>query len=127
MSVIQHEMVMSFDDLDPDGQAAELAILLDRMKSEAAPRVGQKVSGQGRETLAAILDGAPERQQNAVSIVAISILGGLTAAGMGLGAAAVFAGFESSLLFGFAAATLSIMGLMLARVPVVLKKLRRKH
>jgi hypothetical protein len=125
MSVLQHETVVSFDDLEPEAQAAEVAVLLDRMKPEAAQQVGQKVSGQGKGILAAIFEGMPDRQRNAVSIVAISILGGLTTAGMGLGAAAMFAGFDSGLLFGFAAAALTVMSVMLIPKPVSLKKLRR--
>jgi len=125
MSVLQHETVVSFDDLEPEGQAAELAMLLDRMKPEAAQHVGQKVSSQARGTLATIFEGMPDQSRNAVAITAISILGGLTAAGMGLGAAAMFAGFDSGLLFGFAAAALAVMGLILAPRPASLKKLRR--
>jgi hypothetical protein len=125
MSVIQHETVVSFDDLEPEAQAAELALLLDRMTPEAAQQVGQKVSVRGRGTLAEIFEGMPNRSRNAAAITAISILGGLTAAGMGLGAAAMFAGFDSGLLFGFAAAALALMGVMVVPMPVALKKLRR--
>jgi hypothetical protein len=125
MSVLEHETVVSFDDLEAEAQAAELAVLLDRMKPEAAEQVGHKVSRQGRDTLATIFERMPDRQRNAVSIVAISLLGGLTAVGLGLGAAAMFAGFDSGLLFGFAAATLVLMGIVLAPMPISLKKLRR--
>lgn len=125
MSVLQPEAIMSFDDLESDGQAAELAILLDRMKPAAAQRVAQKASGQARENLSAIVAEIPDRPRNAASIVAVSVLGGLTVVGMGLGAAAVFAGIGSTPFFGFAAAALIIMGVVLAPMPAPFKRVGR--
>jgi hypothetical protein len=127
MSVLQPEAIMSFDDLESDGQAAELAILLDRMKSGAAQRVAQKASGQARENLSAIVAEIPDRPRNVTSIVAVSVLGGLTAVGMGLGAAAVFAGIGSAPFFGFSVVTLIIMGVVLAPMSAPFKRAGRNY
>jgi hypothetical protein len=106
-----------FENLEPDEQAAELATMLEKMTPEAASQVGLKASGQARRILFTILAGVPERPRNAASIVAIAILGGLSAAALGLGAATVFAGFESSPFFGFAGAALGVLGGLLAPGP----------
>jgi hypothetical protein len=126
MSALQQDVVTQFESLEPDGQAAELAVLLERVKPDAAQQVGQRASGQAREALFAILAGVPDRPRNAVSIVAISILGGLTAVGMGLGAATVLSGSESMPFFGFAGAALGILGGILVPMPVSLTRLRRR-
>lgn len=117
MSGTRQDVARKFEDLEPDEQAAELAIMLDKLSPEAARHVGWKASGQARRTLFAILAGVPDRPRSGASIVAICILGGLSAASLGLGAATVFGGFESSPFFGFAGAALGVLGGLLAPGP----------
>jgi hypothetical protein len=114
MSEPGQDVMRQFENLEPEEQAAQLAVMLDKLSPQAARQVGLKASGQARRNILAIVAGVPERPRSAATIVAIAILGGLSIAGLGLGAATVFSGFESAPFFGFAGAALGVLGGLLA-------------
>lgn len=114
MSEPGQDVMRQFENLEPEEQAAELAVMLDKLSPEAARQVGLKASGQARRNILVIVSGVPERPRSAATIVATAILGGLSAVGLGLGAATVFSGFESAPFFGFAGAALGVLGGLLA-------------